>query len=238
MKEEIELTILIPALNEEKTIDIVIKKAKKWLNKNQIKGEILISNNNSKDRTKQISLSNKVRVIDVDKKGYGNAVIEGIGKSKGKYIIMGDADDSYNFLEIDDLYKELKKETDIVIGNRYYNIEKGAMKWSHRYIGTPFLSYIIRKKYNISIKDINSGLRGFRKDKILQLDLKSEGMEIASEMIIKAKQINLTIKEIPINFYKDKRNQKSHLNTLKDGLKHLKLITITSGRINKNLSSK
>ena len=224
MKEEIELTILIPALNEEKTIEIVIKKAQTWIEKNQIKGEILISNNNSIDATKAIAIKNNARVIDVEKRGYGNALREGIKEAEGKYIIMGDADDSYNFLELDDFYKVLKNENDIVIGNRYHNIEKGSMKWSHKYIGTPLLTYIVNKKYKLKLHDINCGLRAFDREKILNLNLECEGMEFASEMIIKAKKANLKIKEIPINFYKDKRDNKSHLNTIKDGMKHIKVI--------------
>ncbi len=224
MKEEKELTILIPALNEEKTIKIVIQKAKKWLEINNVNGEILVADNNSIDRTKQIAKENGARVIEVEHKGYGNALREGIKQSKGKYIIMGDADDSYNFLEIEEFYKELKKGNDIVIGNRYYHIEKGAMKWTHRYIGTPLFRYMIRKKYKIDIKDINCGLRGMKKEKIQELELKSEGMEFASEMMIKGKKANLKIKEIPIHFYKDKREGKSHLNTVRDGIRHVKII--------------
>ena len=227
MKEEIELTILIPARNEENTIEIVIKKAQKWMKMNNIEGEILVSNNNSIDKTKEIAVNNGARVIDVDKEGYGNALIEGIKAAQGKYIIMGDADDSYNFLEIQGFIDKLKEGYDLVIGNRYYHIEKGAMKWTHRYIGTPLLTYMIRKKYKIDIQDINCGLRGFKKEKILELNLKSEGMEFASEMVIKAKQANLKIAEVPINFYKDKRNHKSHLNTIKDGIRHLKIILNT-----------
>ena len=224
MEKEIKLTILIPALNEEKTIEIVIKKAQKWLEKNKVKGEILVSNNNSTDKTKEIAIKNKARVIDVPEIGYGHALINGIKEAKGQYIIMGDADDSYNFLELDEFYKELKNGYDLVIGNRFYHMEKGAMKWSHKYIGTPLLSYIIKKKYKINLKDVNCGLRGFKRNAINNLNLKCGGMEFASEIIVKAKQANLKIKEIPINFYKDKRNGKSHLNTIRDGLKHMKII--------------
>lgn len=224
MNEDIELTILIPALNEENTIEIVIKKAKKWLKENKVSGEVLVVNNGSTDNTKEIALKNGARVVDEFNKGYGSALATGIIKARGKYIIMGDADDSYNFLEINSFYEELKKENDIVIGNRFYHMEKNAMKWSHRYIGTPLLSFLIRKKYNIEIKDINCGLRGLKKEEILKLNLKSTGMEFASEMIIKAKLNNLKIKEIPINFYKDKRGKKSNLNTIRDGLRHAKII--------------
>lgn len=166
----IELTILIPALNEEKTIEIVIKKAKKWLENNKVRGEVLVVNNGSTDKTKEIATTNGARVIDVKKRGYGIALIEGITRAYGEYIIFGDADDSYNFLELKDFWEKLKSGSDIVIGNRYgKKMEKGAMKWTHKYIGTPLLSFLIRKKYNVKIKDINCGLRGVKKEKFLEL---------------------------------------------------------------------
>ena len=223
-KKKMELTILIPALNEEKTIEIVIKKAKKWIQDNKVDAEVLIANNNSIDKTKEIAIKNGARVVDVENKGYGNALWTGIKSALGKYIIMGDADDSYNFLEITEIYNELKNGNDLVIGNRFHNMEKGAMKWSHRYIGTPMLTFLIRKIYKVNIKDVNCGLRGMKKDKIIELNLETTGMEFASEMIIKADQNKLKIKEVPINFYKDKRNHKAHLNTIKDGIRHLKVI--------------
>ena len=138
---------------------------------------------------------------------------------------MGDADDSYNFLELDDFLEKLRDGNDIVIGNRFSKkMEKGAMKWSHKYIGTPLLSYIIRKRFNINIKDINCGLRGGKKESLEKLNCKSDGMEFASEMIIKAQKNNLKIVEVPINFYKDKREGKPHLKTIRDGIRHLNLI--------------
>ena len=220
-----ELTILIPALNEEKTIEIVIKKAQKWLNDRNIDGEILIANNGSTDNTKEVALKNGARVIDIEQKGYGSALISGIENSKGKYIIFGDADDSYNFLEIDGMYDKLKDGNDIVIGNRYAGkMEKGSMKFSHKFIGTPILSFLIRKKFKLNLNDINCGLRGIKKDAIIKLNCKSSGMEFASEMLIKAAKAKLKIEEIPINFYKDKRNSKPHLKTLQDGVRHLKII--------------
>ena len=220
-----ELTILIPALNEEKTIEIVIKKAQKWLNDRNIDGEILIANNGSTDNTKEIALKNGARVIDIEQKGYGSALISGIENSKGKYIIFGDADDSYNFLEIDGMYDKLKDGNDIVIGNRYAGkMEKGSMKFSHKFIGTPILSFLIRKKFKLNLNDINCGLRGIKRDAIIKLNCKSSGMEFASEMLIKAAKAKLKIEEIPINFYKDKRNSKPHLKTLQDGVRHLKII--------------
>ena len=154
-----ELTILIPALNEEKTIGLVIEKAKKWLEKNNVNGEILVVNNGSEDRTKEIAIELGARVIDFAPKGYGLALRKGIEKAYGKYIIMGDADDICNFLEIDEMYKKLISGNDIVIGNRYGgHMEKGSMKLLHKYIGTSIISYLIRKRYNLKIRDINCGL--------------------------------------------------------------------------------
>lgn len=223
--KQIELSILIPALNEEETIGICIEKAKSFINKNKIEAEILIANNNSTDKTEEIAKNLGARVINVETKGYGAALIEGTKNAKGKYIIMGDADDSYNFLEISDFWQELKNGYDFVIGNRLKGkIEKGAMPFLHRHIGTPILSFLISKKYKTKIGDINCGLRGYNKEKIEKLNCKCTGMEYASEMIIKAVKNNLKIKEIPINFYKDKRKRKPHLNTIRDGIRHLKII--------------
>ena len=145
--EKIELTILIPALNEEETIGICIEKAKRFIKQNGIEAEILIANNNSIDRTEDIAKELGARVINVNTKGYGAALIEGTHSAKGKYIIMGDADDSYNFLEISEFWEKLKNGYDFVIGNRLKGkIEKGAMPVLHRYIGTPILSFLISKK--------------------------------------------------------------------------------------------
>lgn len=223
--EQMKLTILIPALNEEETIGICIEKAKRFITQNNVEAEILIANNNSTDKTEEIAKKLETRVINVTEKGYGAALIEGTKKAKGKYVIMGDADDSYNFLEIKAFLEELEKGYDFVIGNRLKGkIEKGAMPFLHRYIGTPILSLLISKKYKTKIGDINCGLRGYNKEKIEKLNCKCEGMEYASEMIIKSAKSNLKIKEIPINFYKDKRKRKPHLNTIRDGIRHLKVI--------------
>lgn len=223
--EELELTILIPCLNEEKTIGTCIKKANKFLEENNIKGEVLIANNESTDNSEKISKELGARVELIEEKGYGSALINGSKLAKGKYVIMADADDSYNFLEIFPVYEKLKKGNDLVIGNRYKGkMEKGAMKLSHKYIGTPIISFIARKKYKVNVGDINCGMRGYVKDKINNLNCQCLGMEYATEMIIKAKLNNLKIEEIPINFYRDGREGKSHLNTIRDGIRHLKLI--------------
>ena len=222
---EKDLTILIPALNEEKTIEIVIKKAEEYIKSKKINGEILIANNGSIDKTKELAMRLGARVVDIETKGYGITIIEGIKNANGNYIIIGDADDSYNFLELDDFVQAFNEGYDIVIGNRYGKVmEKGSMKISHKYIGTPILGWLIRKKYKKTIHDINCGLRGGKKEKLINLDCNCDGMEFASEMMIKAIKKNMKIKEVPINFYKDKREGKSHLNAIRDGIKHLKVI--------------
>lgn len=235
MKEEVELsleqnlnmelTILIPCLNEEETIGICIEKAKEFLKINKINGEVLIADNGSDDTSVKISKKLGARVISVKEKGYGAALIAGMKQAKGKYTIMGDADDSYNFLEIKPFLEMLDKGYDLVVGNRYKGkMEKGAMKFWHRYLGTPLISLIGRKKYKIPVKDFNCGLRGYKTEKISNLKFETTGMEYATEMLIKAKRAGRKIVEIPINFYKDKRKKASHLNTIEDGIKHLKVI--------------
>lgn len=219
-----ELTILIPALNEEDTVAIVIKKAIKWLEENKVDGEILVIDNGSKDKTKNIAEKNGAIVIQERKIGYGNAIHTGIENAKGKYIIMGDADDSYNMLEMTELYDKLKEGYDLVIGNRYYNIEKGAMNFWHRYLGTPILTKMINRKYKLKLNDINCGLRGFKTESIKKLEIKSDGMEFASEMIIKFAISKMKISEVGINFYKSKRIGKSHLKPIKDTIRHIKII--------------
>ena len=220
-----ELTVLIPCLNEEKTIGICIEKAYKILKENNIDGEILVADNGSTDRTVEIAKCLGARIVNVKEKGYGNALINGSKQAKGKFTIMGDADDSYNFLEIKPILEKLREDYDFVIGNRYKGkMEKGAMKFSHRFFGTPVISWIGRIKDNVNIGDFNCGLRGYNTEKINKLHCKCGGMEYATEMIIKAKKENLKIIEIPINFYKDGRNKRPHLKPLQDGIRHLKML--------------
>ena len=225
---EKELTILIPALNEEETIAICLEKGKKFFSENNINGEILVVDNGSIDETANIAKKYGARVEYVEERGYGSALQEGIKLSKGKYTVMVDADDSYNILEILPFYEKLNEGYDLVIGNRYKaNMEKGAMKLSHKYIGTPLISFLARKKFKIPVGDFNCGLRGFDTKKMVEVNCTSKGMEFASEMLIKSKKSNLKIIEIPINFYKDKRSKQSHLNTIRDGIRHFKTIFLS-----------
>lgn len=223
--EELELTILMPCLNEEKTIGICIEKAQKFIRDNNIKGEVLIADNGCTDRSVEIAKEKGARVVYIEEKGYGNALIKGGKLAKGKYTIMGDCDDSYNFLELDEFINKLREGYEFVIGNRYGGkMEKGAMQWSHKYIGTPIISNIAKRLYKLNVGDFNCGLRGYCTEKINNLGCKSEGMEYATEMIIRAKKENLKICEVPINFYKDGREKKSHLRPIRDGIRHFRII--------------
>lgn len=220
--EELELSIVMPCLNEEETIGICIQKAKKYLDKTKISGEVLIVDNGSTDRSVEISQKMGARVVKEENKGYGNALIKGTNSAKGKYVIMGDSDDSYNFEELDDFMIKLNEGYDLVMGNRFSGkIEKGAMSFSHRYIGNPILSGIAGILYKTKIGDFHCGLRGYLRKSILDLNLKSPGMEYASEMVVEAVRNNLKITEIPITLYKDGRTKRSHLRTIRDGIRHL-----------------
>ena len=169
-----ELTILIPSLNEEKTIEICIKKAKTFIETHDINGEVLISDNGSVDNTREIAKKLGARVVVTNQKGYGAALQYGNKQAKGKYTIMGDADDSYNFLELENILEELRKGNHLVIGNRYKGkMEKGSMKVMHKYIGTPVISFWGRVLYKIQVRDFNCGLRGFVTDEINKLDFES-----------------------------------------------------------------
>ena len=223
---KIDITILIPCYNEEETITKCINNAFSFLRENKFNGEVLVVDNNSTDNSYKLAKKAKARVIKETVQGYGAALISGTKIAHGKYIIMGDADCSYDFKECLPFIKKLDIGYDLIIGNRFKGgIEKGAMSFSHRYIGNPFLSFLGKKMFKIKISDFHCGLRGYKKDKILDLNLSSTGMEYASEMIIKSSINKLKIDEIPIVLHKDGRvKTRSKLNTFRDGIRHLKLM--------------
>ena len=227
--KELELTILMPCLNEAETLEICIKKAKKSLEENHINGEVLIADNGSTDGSQEIARKNGARVVDVPRKGYGSALIEGTKAAYGKYCIMGDADDSYDFSNIMPFVEKLREGYELVMGNRFKGgIEKGAMPWSHKYIGTPVISFIGRLFYHSKIGDFNCGMRGYNRQSILNLELKCTGMEYASEMIVQANLNNLKIVEIPTTLKKDGRSRPPHLKSFSDGWRHLKFLLLYS----------
>ncbi|MFA5925324.1 MAG: glycosyltransferase family 2 protein [Parcubacteria group bacterium] len=223
----LELSIIIPCLNEEKTLPIVIRKALESLKRLNIDGEVIVSDNGSTDNSVSVAESLGARVVHCPQKGYGNALRCGFENAGGKFLIMGDADDSYNFEEIDEFVKYLREGYDIVMGTRLKGkIEDGAMPFLHRYLGTPVLTFVLNLFFGTKISDCNCGMRGLTKKAFEKLRLSSAGMEFASEMIIKTGILKLRIKEIPITLYRDKRDKAPHLNTWRDGWRHLKFMLL------------
>jgi glycosyltransferase involved in cell wall biosynthesis len=229
LTETLELTILMPCLNEELTLGTCIKKAKKSLEENNIKGEIVIGDNGSTDRSIEIAESLGARVIRIPEKGYGSALIGGINAAKGKYVIMGDSDDSYDFSRLLLHVEKLREGYDLVMGNRFKGgIEDGAMPFLHRYLGNPVLTFIGRLFFNTSIRDFHCGLRGFNRERMASIDLECPGMEFASEMVVKSLLNDFKIAEVPTTLSKDGRDRPPHLNTWTDGWRHLRFLLLYS----------
>lgn len=221
MNKQLELTILMPCLNEQDTIKICIQKAKKFIQENGVNAEILIANNGSTDNSKKIALEENVRVIDVEEKGYGSAIRGGIENAFGKYIIMGDCDDSYDFEHLMPFVEKLREGYELVMGNRFKGgISSDAMSFSHR-MGVPALSLFGRILFKTKVGDFHCGLRGFNKESIQKLNLNTTGMEFATEIIAKSARNNLKIIEVPTTLKKDGRKRPSHLRTVRDGFRHL-----------------
>ena len=229
MQRDPELSIVMPCLNEQETLAICIKKAQGFLKTHQVVGEIIVADNGSEDGSQKIAKEQGVRLIIVKDKGYGNALKAGINSAIGKYVIMADADNSYNFAALMPFLEKLREGFDMVIGNRFKGgIEKGAMPFLHRYLGNPILSYMGRLFYEVKIKDFHCGLRGFSKEAFNQMNLRTSGMEFASEMIVKSRLNNLQITEVPTRLHRDGRSRKPHLNTWSDGWRHLRFLMLYS----------
>jgi glycosyltransferase involved in cell wall biosynthesis len=227
--EEKELSIVIPCLNEEKSLPFCLQRAKDFIRNHNISGEVIVSDNGSTDSSKEIARSNDVILVDAIDRGYGSAIMVGIKKAKGKFIIFADADDSYHFDEIMPLLNDLRQGSDLVVGNRFQGgIEKGAMPWLHRYIGTPIQSAIGNIMFGISLGDFNCGMRGVTKQCYEDLDMHTTGMEFISEMIVKAALRKKKITEKPVRLYCDKRNRPSHLHTFRDGWRNLRFFLLYS----------
>lgn len=216
------VTVLMPCLNEAETVVQCIIDAKKFLSSLDIPSEILISDNGSSDESVNLALSAGARVVKTDVKGYGAALQNGIQNASYKYIIMGDADHSYDFSNLKEFIKKLEEGADMVVGDRFHGgIQKGAMPFLHKYLGNPVLSFLGRFIFKSDIKDFHCGLRSFDRDKIRSLALKTNGMEFASEMIIKALLRGLTIEQAPTVLRPDGRSRAPHLRTWRDGWRHL-----------------
>jgi glycosyltransferase involved in cell wall biosynthesis len=221
----IELTILMPCLNEAETLETCICKALGYLDASGIKGEVLIADNGSTDGSQAIAERLGAVVVPVPQRGYGAALIAGIAAARGRYVIMGDSDDSYDFSRLDGFVARLRGGADLVMGNRFKGgIAKGAMPPLHRYLGNPVLSTIGRVLYRTPVGDFHCGLRGFSRSAIMRLGLTSPGMEFASEMVMKASLGGLRIVEVPTTLSPDGRSRPPHLRSWRDGWRHLKLL--------------
>ena len=226
-----ELTILMPCLNEAETLKSCIVKARGFLARSGIKGEIVIADNGSTDGSQAIATTNGARVVAIAERGYGSALIGGIRAARGKYVVMGDSDDSYDFGQLDGFVEQLRDGFDLVMGNRFLGgIRPGAMPPLHRYLGNPVLTAIGRIFFRSQCRDFHCGLRAFRRDRILALDLQAPGMEFASEMVVKATINKLNIAEVPTTLSPDGRTRPPHLRSWRDGWRHLRFLLLFSPR--------
>jgi glycosyltransferase involved in cell wall biosynthesis len=225
----VELTVVMPCLNEAETVATCVRKAVQFLADSGVSGEVLVADNGSADGSRELAQQAGARVVPVSERGYGNALMGGIVAARGEYVIMGDADDTYDFSNLMPFVTELRNGADLVMGNRFKGgIEPGAMPLLHRYLGTPVLSFIGRLFFRSSIGDFNCGLRGFRRDSAIALGLQSTGMEFASEMIVKAALARQRISEVPTTLGKGGRTRAPHLNTWRDGWRHLRFLLLFS----------
>ena len=221
----------MPCLDEAETLGTCIGKIHRFFERVGVSGEIVVADNGSQDGSQQIAREAGARVVDVERRGYGSALRGGIESARGSYVIMGDADDSYDFLTLDDFLRELRAGNDLVMGNRFQGgIKAGAMPFLHRYLGNPILTWIGRMFFGSPIGDFHCGLRGFRKQAFERMNLRSTGMEFASEMVIKSTLLGLSVAEVPIVLHPDGRSRPPHLRTWRDGWRHLRFMLLFSPR--------
>ena len=229
--EAIELTILMPCLNEARTLPGCIARAQGFLREHGVRGEVLVADNGSSDGSATLARALGARVVEVPTRGYGAALISGIGAARGRFVIMGDADQSYDFGALEPFLHALRQGAELVMGNRFGGgIAPGAMPALHRYLGNPVLSFIGRLFFRTPVRDFHCGLRGFDRQAMQGLGLRCEGMEFASEMVVKASMRGLTIVEVPTTLAPDGRDRPPHLRSWRDGWRHLRFLLLFSPR--------
>ena len=229
--DAVELTILMPCLNEAETLAICIDKAASYLRRASVRGEILIADNGSTDGSQAIARDHGARVVNVEAEGYGSALLGGIAAARGRYVIMGDADDSYDFSSLEPFLTALRSGVELVMGNRFLGgIANGAMPLHHRYLGNPVLSGLGNLFFKSKARDFHCGLRGFDKAAIDRLGLVTPGMEFASEMVVKATLHDFKIAEVPTTLAKDGRSRPPHLRSWRDGWRHLRFLLLHTPR--------
>lgn len=226
---ELEVSIVMPCLNEARTVSTCIEKALKWARGNGVTAEVIVADNGSTDGSQQLALDAGARVVDIKEKGYGAALLGGFEAARGRFIIMGDADDSYDFENLSPFLEQLRAGYQLVMGNRFRGgIDPGAMPVHHRYLGNPVLTGLGRLFFSSRCGDFHCGLRGFHRDILERLDLRTTGMEFASELVVKAELHNLKITEVPTRLAKDGRDRRPHLNSWRDGWRHLRFLLLYS----------
>lgn len=222
---DVEVTFVIPCLNEEECIGAVIEEIHGAFAHSGVKYEVIVADNGSTDRSPQISLEHGARVVPVPVRGYGSAIQGGLAAAEGEICVMGDADGSYPFSDSMQIIQGIRDGADIVMGNRFQGgIDAGAMPWLHRYIGNPALSAMGRILFRVPVGDFHCGLRGFRTSKVRELKLSSPGMEFASEMLVRAQKAGFRIEEVPVRLRRDLRSRPPHLRTWRDGWRHLRFL--------------
>lgn len=224
---DIEVTVLMPCLNEAETVAVCVGKALGWLRDNGVAGEVLVADNGSTDGSQQLATAAGARVIDVPTRGYGSALRAGLKAARGRLVIMGDADDSYDFTALGPFVAAFRDGADLVMGNRFRGgIDKGAMPFLHRYLGNPVLSWLGRLFFKVPVGDFHCGLRAVRRDRVEQLRLRTTGMEFASELVVRAGLNRLDIREVPTPLHRAGRSRAPHLRTWRDGWRHLRFLLL------------
>lgn len=227
----LELSIIMPCLNEAETVVTCVQKALRFLKEAKIEGEVIVADNGSTDGSQALAIAAGARVVDVPLKGYGNALRHGMAAARGRFLIMGDADDSYDFLRLDAFLERLREGNDLVMGNRFLGgIKPRAMPPLHRYLGNPVLTGIGRLFFKSPIGDFHCGLRGLTRDAFDRLQLQTTGMEFASEMVVKAALQGMRVCEVPTVLSPDGRSRPPHLRSWRDGWRHLRFLLIYSPR--------
>ncbi len=226
---EMQVSVVMPCLNEKETIGICVRKAFEALRKMNISGEVVVADNGSTDGSQKIAESLGARVVVESRKGYGSAYRAGIAASRGRFIVIADSDDSYDLLDLPRFVEPLQQGIEFVMGNRFLgNIEKGAMPWHHRYIGNPLLSGLLNLMFHSPVSDAHCGMRSFTREAYERMHLQTTGMEFASEMVIKSAQLGLKTCEIPITLHRDGRKRPPHLRSFRDGWRHLRFMLLHS----------
>jgi glycosyltransferase involved in cell wall biosynthesis len=227
--EPLELSIVMPCLNEERTLPVCVAKALRTMERLGIRGEVVVVDNGSTDRSVEVARAAGARVVHQPLKGYGNALRKGFAEARGKFILMGDADDSYDFTDLGRFMERLRGGADLVMGNRLAGeIKPGAMPWLHRWVGNPGLTWFLNLLFRTGVGDTHCGMRAFRRDACGRMNLQMPGMELASEMVIKGSLARLRIEEVPITLWPDGRDRPPHLRSFRDGWRHLRFMLMCS----------